>query len=436
MPKVQLTAAAVERFKAAPGGRIEYFDKLLPGFALRVSGPTASNPAGSKSWVVFYRFRRKLRRDTIGKWPVLELAEAREKARKLLATVGEGRDPHTAEQTTHAVDVAVDEFMKRHMAAHQRSASYINETRRIFDVLVLPQWRGKTLKDISRRDVLDLLDRIADGRAPSKPGGAVKRAPIMANRTLAALRVFFRWAVGRGFIETSPVSNIPRPAGENPRDRVLSDEEIIFFWEGSETLGWPFGSLFRLLLLTAQRRDEVGSMEWLEIDFDTGIWTLPRERAKNDRAHEVPLSPIALDILAAVPRISGSRFVFTTTGQRPASGFSKAKQRLDAQMAELRAQALTNDGVNTDLSEVKIPPWTLHDLRRTAATKIAKLNVPPHVVDRILNHISGTITGVAAIYNRHAYLEERKAALEAWGGYIERLVRPAPMNAVPLIAAS
>src|SRR5947199_3452040 len=152
MPKVQLTAAAVERFKAAPGGRIEYFDKLLPGFALRVSGPTASNPAGSKSWVVFYRFRGKLRRDTIGKWPVLELGEAREKARKLLATVSENRDPHPATQVTHTIDSAVDEFMKRHMSAHQRSASYVNETRRIFDTLVLPRWRGRALQDISRWD--------------------------------------------------------------------------------------------------------------------------------------------------------------------------------------------------------------------------------------------------------------------------------------------
>jgi hypothetical protein len=131
MPKVQLTAAAVERFKAKPGSRIEYFDKLLPGFALRVSGPSPSNPAGSKSWVVFYRFGGRLRRDTIGKWPVLDLGDAREKARNLLAVVSENRDPHPTKQISQTIDVAVDEFMKRHMAAHKRSASYIKETRRI-----------------------------------------------------------------------------------------------------------------------------------------------------------------------------------------------------------------------------------------------------------------------------------------------------------------
>jgi hypothetical protein len=287
LPKVQLTAAAVERFKAEPRTRIEYFDKLLTGFALRVSGPSPSNPAGSKSWVVFYRFGGRLRRDTIGKWPVLDLGNAREKARKLLGAVSENRDPHSAMQVAHSIDSAVDEFMKRHMAAHKRSASYMNETRRIFDTLVLPRWRGRALKDISRRDVLDLLDRIADGRASSRSAG--RGAPIMANRALAALRVFFRWAVGRGFVAVSPVSNIPRPAAENPRDRALSDDEIVSFWKGCETLGWPFGSLFRFLLLTAQRRDEAGSMSWSEVDFESGLWTLPRERAKNDRAHEVQL---------------------------------------------------------------------------------------------------------------------------------------------------
>jgi integrase len=365
--------------------------------------------------VVFYRFGGRLRRDTIGKWPVLDLGEAREKARKLLGAVSENRDPHSAMQVAHSLDSAVDEFMKRHMTAHQRSTSYINETRRIFNTLVLPRLRGRALKDISRQDVLDLLDRISDGRASSRKAGTA--APIMANRALAALRVFFRWAVGRGFVDVSPVSNVPRPAAENPRDRALSDDEIVSFWKGCETLGWPFGSLFRLLLLTAQRRDEVGSMSWAEVDMESGLWTLPRERAKNDRAHEVQLSQLALEILEAAPRIGGSQFIFTTTGQRPASGFSKAKRRLDAQMPK------------------GLPGWTLHDLRRTAATRMAKLNVPPHVVDRILNHVSGTIRGVAAVYNRHAYLEERGAALEAWGRYVGGLVRPGAANVVPFAAA-
>jgi integrase len=444
MPKVQLTAAAVERLKAAPGVRTEYFDKLLPGFALRVSGPTTSNPAGSKSWVVFYRFGGKLRRDTIGKWPVLELAEAREKARKMLAAVSEDRDPHPTIQQKHSVESVVDEFISRHLTAHRRSASYIKETRRIFDAIALPRWRGRALEQITRRDVMELLDEVADGRASiNSRNGAGKGAPIMANRVLATLRAFFRWSVGRGLIETSPVSNIPRPAGENPRDRVLSDEEIVYFWNGCDTLGWPFGPMFKLLLLTAQRRDEVGGARWPEIDLDKRLWTIPRERAKNDRTHEVHLSELALEILSELPKISRSRadgagsepspYLFTTSGERPVSGFSKAKERLDGHMLKLLRVELGQAGGDPDAAA--IDPWILHDLRRTAATGMARLNIAPHVVDRILNHVSGTIRGVAAVYNRHAYLEERKSALEAWARYVESLVRPTPANVLPLVAA-
>ncbi len=170
-------------------------------------------------------------------------------------------------------------------------------------------------------------------------------------------------------------------------------------------------------------------MAWSEVDLDAGIWRLPRERAKNDRAHEVPLSQAALGILTATPGINGSQFIFTTTGERPASGFSKAKKRLDARMTEL-AQEMIKDGA-VEKAASRVATWTLHDLRRTAATGMARLNTAPHVVDRILNHVSGTIHGVAAVYNRHAYLDERKAALEAWGRYVEGLVRPATSNVLP-----
>ncbi len=149
---------------------------------------------------------------------------------------------------------------------------------------------------------------------------------------------------------------------------------------------------------------------------------IPREKAKNDRAHEVHLSPLAVDIIKALPQLGNSRFVFSTNGRSPVSGFSRAKAALDQRMAKLAGEAP--------------PAWILHDLRRTAATGMARLNIAPHVVDRILNHVSGTIRGVAAVYNRHAYLDERTAALEAWSAYVEGLIRPAPANAVPLRTAS
>jgi integrase len=188
-----------------------------------------------------------------------------------------------------------------------------------------------------------------------------------------------------------------------------------------------------LLLLTAQRRDEVGGVEWSELDLDRRLWIIPREKAKNDRAHEVQLSALAIEIIEALPRI-GDRFLFTTSGDRPVSGFSKSKDRLDRHMLDLLRAELAEAGKDPD--GAKIDDWILHDLRRTAATGMARLNIPPHVVDKVLNHVSGSIRGVAAVYNRHAYLDERRAALEAWSRHVESLVRPSRSNVVELATAA
>jgi integrase len=178
-----------------------------------------------------------------------------------------------------------------------------------------------------------------------------------------------------------------------------------------------------VLLLTGQRRDEVATLQWSELNLGKRTWTLPREKAKNNRAHEVQLSEAAIGVLESLPR-SGA-LVFTSTGSTAVTGFSRAKRRLDAAMFATKSQDL---GTKRE----PIPPWVLHDLRRTAATGMAALNFPPHVVDKVLNHLSGTIRGVAAVYNRFEYLDERRAALEAWGRYVANLVAPAPLNVVAI----
>jgi integrase len=211
------------------------------------------------------------------------------------------------------------------------------------------------------------------------------------------------------------------PAKEQARDRTLSDDELRWFWAACKEIEWPFGPLAQLLLLTAQRRDEVAGAEWSEIDLTKKTWTIPRSKAKNGRAHEVQLSTAAIEILDSLPHVN-ERMLFTTTGTTAVSGFSRAKERMRSAMAAKRSEL--GEGA------VEIPEWTLHDLRRTAATGMAKLNISPHVVDKILNHTSGTIKGVAAVYNRFAYLEERRAALDAWGRYVEGLITPAPANVV------
>ncbi len=244
------------------------------------------------------------------------------------------------------------------------------------------------ISEISRRDAIDVIDRIA------------KRAEVQANRTLARLRALLNWAVEKDRLASSPIIGMKPPTKERARDRTLSDDELRWFWSACEAIGWPFGPLAKLLLLTAQRRDEVAGIEWPEIHLDQTTWTMPRYRAKNDRAHAVHLSEAAIEVL---PRsYVGSGLVFATNG-RPVSGFSHGKNRLDAAMLAAKADELG------DTAEV-IPHWILHDLRRTAATGMARLNIPPHVFDKVLNHVSGTIRGVAAVYNRFEYLDERRAS--------------------------
>jgi integrase len=193
------------------------------------------------------------------------------------------------------------------------------------------------------------------------------------------------------------------------RDRVLSDDEIVAFWTAGESIAWPYGPLLRLLLLTAQRRDEVANMTRAEVDLNKGLWVIPATRAKNSKVHEVHLSSLALEILKAQPVINGSKLMFTISG-RPLGGWSAAKAQLDRLMG--------------------IWDWRIHDLRRTAASGMASIGTAPHVVDKILNHSSGTISGVAAIYNRHQYSADRKQALDGWAAYIRSLLQPAASNVI------
>jgi hypothetical protein len=252
MPKMRLTDAAVQRLKAPPGERIDYFDTLLGhGFALRVSGPTPRSPQGRKSWVMFYRFGGQLKRLTIEPdYPAQGLAEAREKAREALRALKDrGEDPGAAKAQVKAairepapgpvkprgpdtIENVVDEFMRRYMQARKRAPRYIDETRRNFDKHVLPRWRGRLLGSITRRDVIALLDAIAD-----------EGKPVAANRVRAALSKLFNWSIQRGVIEASPVGMVERPGAETERERALTDAEIRTVWQAAEKLAYPFGSL-------------------------------------------------------------------------------------------------------------------------------------------------------------------------------------------------
>jgi integrase len=397
MPRKKLTDLFVDKAAAPSTGRLEYFDTTFPALALRVT----SN--GHKSWSLFYRHGGRLRRYTIGNYPAFDPAAARKAASSALHRLADGIDPGEEKRVRrNAPKPLADDFesfareyLERQVKRNTAASTY-RETARIIEQDVIPEWGKRSIGSIAKRDVIALIDKkVASG------------AEVQANRILARLRTLFGWGVEKDRITANPCDGLKPPTKEKARDRVLNEAEIRAFWAATEELSWPFGSLFRLLILTAQRRDEVATMEWSEIDLERRVWSLPREKAKNDQGHDVHLSQQAVDLLLALPRIKGG-LVFSTNGRTAVSGFSRSKERLDGLMAKSIGH--------------EVDPWILHDLRRTAATGMAGLRVLPHVVDRILNHTSGTIRGVARVYNRFEYIDERKAALEAWGRKVDAIV--------------
>ena len=411
MPTRKITDLFVMRVKPPTTGRDAYFDASFPGLALRITCK------GGKSWALFYRMKGRLRCLTIGSYPAVTPALARREAQAALERVREGTDPGELKRARREMrgpdvetfgEVALD-YLERHVRTNNRLSTF-KEAKRDLERDALRKWRNRPIGGITRRDVIDLIEGIAD-----------RGAGVQANRTLTRLGALFRWAVERDRIATSPADRVSAITKEQTRDRVLTDAELRWFLRGCDEIGWPFGPLAKLLLLTAQRRDEVAGMKWSELDLVAATWTIPRDRAKNDREHEVHLSGLALATLNALPRQGD--LVFSTTLKTQVSGFSKSKRRLDAAMLEVRKSELGNGEASAG--------WTLHDLRRTATTGMARLKIPPHVVDRILNHTGGTIRGVAAVYNRFEYLDERRSALEAWGQFVGELLEPAPANIVP-----
>lgn len=413
-----LTPKRIEAEKPATA-RKEIPDGLLPGLYLVVQ------PSGAKSYAVRYRHAGAPRKLTIGPHPAIDLTSARTLGGKALRAAAEGRDPAAEKQNAKgetkraAIQEArgkrdlfenvAREFIERHAMKSTRETTW-RETARILGLRsdadgtlievggdVIPAWKGRKIQDITKRDVIALLDAVND------------RAPIMANRVLAAVRKLFNWCLARDVISVSPCTLVEPPAPERSRERILTDDEIRRLWKAADAEGWPFGPLVKMLLLTGQRLGEVGGMRWEELDLDAKMWTLPGERVKNNNKHEVPLSDIAVEILKALPRIKTTKgFVFTTTRDAAVSGFSRAKDRLDASIAGGEGEPIEH--------------WTFHDLRRTMASGMARLGIQLPVIEKILNHTSGTFRGVVGVYQRHSYADEKRKALDAWASFIMQVV--------------
>jgi integrase len=393
-PKV-LTVARIEAAKPKEK-RYELPDAALPCFYLVVQ------PSGYKSFALRYRAAGRPRKLSIGAFPKISLEAARKLAREAAVAVARGEDPGAEKKAARgASDVpqTIEEltalFMEGYARKNTREVTW-RETERILNRHVLSKWKGRRLDSIRRRDVIALLDGIANGHS------------VAANRTLAALRRMFAWACERDLLEASPCFGVRAPSQEVSRDRVLNDDELRLVMRAASSLEAPFGPFMKMLALTLQRRSEVAGMRWSEINAE-GLWTLPAGRTKNASEHIVPLPGAAMDILDAMKsaRFGGSDFVFTGTGRSPISGFSKAKRQLDALIAA------ENGG--------PIAPWRLHDLRRTGASKMPRLDVALPVIEKILNHTSGSFGGVVGVYQRHSFADEKRQALETWAAFLDRL---------------
>lgn len=409
MPR-KLTELRLKALSSPVKGRLVEVDAEVPGLCFRITA------AGSKSWLIRYRVKGRPGQRCVvpGPYPTVSLSAARQRAREIIAAAKRGEDLADTERRQAAIAVATapntlanvaQEYVRRALTARNRASSYVSAANRMFDQYVLPAWGSRDIRTITRQDVVTLLDRVVDdGKA------------VLANRILASVRAMFNWAVRRGLLDASPATLVERPTVEKPRERTLGAEEMMALWPHFEALGYPFGPFFQLALVTGQRRDEVARMRWGDIDIAERTWTLSGEQTKARRAHAVPLSPIAWDILTKIKErqqisdeIVDSRYVFTTTGDRPISGFGKAKARIDAAVGVAR----TVEGADP------VQPWTIHDLRRSMASGLGKLGVSRFVISRVLNHADLSVTG---IYDRYAYLAEKREALEKWGGYLNRLI--------------
>jgi integrase len=376
----KLAPKVIEHLKAPGPKRLEVWDTALQGFGVRVS------PTGRKVWFVVTRVGDRQKRVTIGTYPAISLAEARDEARKLIRNAQLGVTEDAPASPTLTLGEAIPLFINLYAKPKNRSWRSCERLLGAFQALA-----DKPLGEIKRSDLVRVLDQlIASG------------TPYRANRALSALKKLMAWALDRGMIEVNPIAGLKAPATEQSRDRILTERELRDLLVAADEEGYPFGSLIKVLALTGQRRSEVSDMRWSEIDFESRLWTIPASRTKNKQSHAVPLSGPVVDILRTLPRFLGFDCVFTTTGTTPISGFGRAKSWL--------------------FSVVDAPDWRIHDLRRTAASGMARLGIPPHVVEKVLNHKSGIISGVAAVYNRYGYEAEKREGLETWSGFVEQLL--------------
>ena len=387
MPRIKLTKSTIDTLPI-PSSDLVYWDFASPGFGVKVT------PKGRKVFIVLYRTGgagSKLRKYTIGPYGRVTLHQARVAAQRVYGAKLEGRDPaaEKREAKRRAVADLVEDLLETFIAQRLSQNRSAAETSRLLRREVGKPWASRSIHTIGKRDVVEVVSAIVQ-----------RGAPGAANKTLKSLKTFLRWCVGQAVLDQSPAEGVPLPTKEVARDRVLNDAELTQVILAARNISGPYGAVVEVLALTGQRREEVACLRWEELDLAERTWTIPKARSKNGKAHIVHLSRQALVVLEGADR--RGPLLFTLLGTKPFQDFARAKRRLD------------------QLSGVT--GWRLHDLRRTCVSGMARLGVAPHVADKILNHQAGTISGVAAVYQRHDFLFERKEALDRWGAYLAQIL--------------
>jgi integrase len=384
--RVKLTAAFIESVKPPERGQVDYWDARTPGLGLRVS------QGGKKTWNLFYRNgERRMRRMMLGTYPILSLADARDQAAAELREVQLGNDPAEAKRDARDADTFADLatlYIERHAKPTKRTWA---RDEWLCNRELLPSWRNRKATEISRKDVIALLDRIVE-----------RGVPVLANRTKGLVSKMFNFALRRGIVEVNPAYGIGNPGGqERQRDRVLSEDEIRRIWTALDGESFKVAAIFRLALLTGQRKGEVCGLRWDELDLENGWWTIAAERSKNRLSHRVPLGPQAVAVFAAL---------------KPANGAGAP----DVFPGGKRGLALTNlQKPTVRIKTASGVDFRFHDLRRTAASHMTGVGIPRLVVSKILNHVE---SGITAVYDRHSYDREKWMALTKWDERLREII--------------
>jgi integrase len=404
--KLKLTTKTIATLALPPGKNEEvHWDSDLPGFGFRLRRRSDGNGTVA-TWVAQYKRAGRTRKITLGSSNVVGAEAARTAAKQTLAKVALGEDPAAErrernDKDRHSLRTLVNDYLAA-KALRLRPRTLTEITRYLTGSYFRPL-HGVPIDTITRRDVAARVVTI------ERDSGSAT-----AREARGALSTFFTWAMTMGLCESNPTIGSAKPVVNRPRERVLSDAELASIWRAADD-GTEYGKVIRLLVLSGCRRAEVGDMAWSEIDLERGVWKIPAARSKNHREHTLPVMPMMREIIESVPRMA----------TRP-------------QLFGLRSHGFTNWTLpKPDLDgRSGVDGWTVHDIRRTVATRMADLGIAPHIVEAALNHQSGHKRGVAGVYNRAIYFNEVRAALAQWHDHIRTLLEGSARKVVPLITMS